>query len=189
LENIVIILDACILYSELARGLFIQLGKDALIQPKWTKKIEEEWTNNFLKNQNEITQHTIDIICLQLEKSLITPKIYDYEHHIENLKLPDPDDRHVLAAAIEANAHYIITFNLRDFPRKRLKKYNVTALHPDKFLLEIFEKHQDHVIESVAKQRSCLQNPPMTSTELLEKYTRSGLKKFSETLQTHINHL
>jgi len=44
----------------------------------------------------------------------------DYEDLIDSLALPDPDDRHVLAAAIRAGAQTIITFNLKDFPKAAL---------------------------------------------------------------------
>ena len=41
-----------------------------------------------------------------------------YEHLIEGLKLPNPDDRHVLAATITGHANAIVTWNEKDFPEK-----------------------------------------------------------------------
>jgi hypothetical protein len=43
------------------------------------------------------------------------------------LTLPDADDRHVLAAAIRAEADVIVTFNLGDFPAETLKRYGIEA--------------------------------------------------------------
>ncbi|MFO0135945.1 MAG: hypothetical protein ACK56U_20305, partial [Planctomyces sp.] len=57
-----------------------------------------------------------------------------YETLIDAVTLPDPDDRHVLAAAIRAGADLIVTFNLKDFPEKDLKPYGIEAQHPDDFL-------------------------------------------------------
>jgi hypothetical protein len=64
-----------------------------------------------------------------------------YEHLIDQLDLPDADDRHVLAAAIQAEAEVIVTRNLRDFPADRLNAWGVQAQHPDDFLAGL---HQDH---------------------------------------------
>ena len=53
------------------------------------------------------------------------------------LTLPDPADRHVLAAAIFGRAEVIVTFNLKDFPRSILTKHGVEPQHPDDFLLAV----------------------------------------------------
>ena len=57
-----------------------------------------------------------------------------YEQLIEGLDLPDPRDRHVLAAAIIGRADVIVTFNLVDFPPEYLLAFDLEALHPDEFL-------------------------------------------------------
>lgn len=61
-----------------------------------------------------------------------------YEARIPDLQLPDPNDRHVLAAAIEAGATVIVTFNLSDFPRFSLQPYGIRAVPPDTFLETLF---------------------------------------------------
>lgn len=43
-------------------------------------------------------------------------KVSGYEELIEALVLPDPDDRHVLAAAIKAGANAIVTFTKKISP-------------------------------------------------------------------------
>ena len=57
-----------------------------------------------------------------------------YEMLIPSLDLPDPYDRHVLAAAIVGRCDVIVTQNLKDFPEEALKPYDIETPHPDGFL-------------------------------------------------------
>jgi hypothetical protein len=57
-----------------------------------------------------------------------------FEHRIPGLELPDPNDRHVLAAALEAGASIIVTHNLRHFPPAALAPHGVRAEAPDTFM-------------------------------------------------------
>lgn len=50
-----------------------------------------------------------------------------YEKLVGSLNLPDPDDRHVLAAAIIGHADVIVTRNLKDLPAEELDRYGIEA--------------------------------------------------------------
>ncbi len=63
-----------------------------------------------------------------------------YEDLIASLSLPDPDDRHVLAAAIRADADVIVTYNLKDFPAETLAPFDIEAQHPDDFLVSLLDQ-------------------------------------------------
>ncbi len=69
-----------------------------------------------------------------------------YEPSIETLNLPDPGDRHVLAAAIRGGATLIVTSNERDFPAAALAAHNIEAIGPDRFLLRLLEQDPSLVL-------------------------------------------
>ena len=76
-----------------------------------------------------------------------------YRAHLEAITLPDPDDRHVVAAAIKAGASVILTWNLRDFPTKELKNHGVVRQTPDVFLTDLYDKAPDLALASLANAR------------------------------------
>jgi hypothetical protein len=86
-----------------------------------------------------------------------------YELLIEPLVLPDPDDRHVLAAAIAAGADAIVTFNLRDFPAAALTRYDLEPIHPDDFIFHQFGPSNAAVLAAALRCRERLRNPPKSA--------------------------
>jgi hypothetical protein len=77
-------------------------------------------------------------------KALPDAKVTGYESLVPALELPDPDDRHVLAAAIRAGAQMIVTSNLKDFPPECLSPFAIEAKGPDDFLVDQY--HLDPVV-------------------------------------------
>ena len=77
----------------------------------------------------------------------------------EAITLPDPDDRHVLAAAIRANAQVIVTFNLNDFPPAVLAQYDIEAKHRDDFLLDSLDIAPGTLVRCLTEQAAVLKNP------------------------------
>ena len=100
-----------------------------------------------------------------------------YEPLIEDLALPDPDDRHVLAAAIHARAVVIVTYNLTDFPGKVLNPLGIEAQHPDAFVSRLLDLDAPAVCAAIRRQRLSLKKPQKTVEEILESLSRQQLLK------------
>ncbi len=170
----IVLLDANVLYPAPLRDFLVTLATSGLFSAKWTEQIHDEWIRNLVKNRPELETHLIRTRKLMNEAvpdSLVT----GYEQLIGGLVLPDPDDRHVLAAAIRCGAQIIVTFNLKDFPVKTLDQYGIEAMHPDEFLEYQFGLRPELVIKAAKVQRNRLKTPPKTADEFLDKIAMQGL--------------
>ena len=103
-------------------------------------------------------------------------EVHDFEELIDDLDLPDPDDRHVLAAAIHSNANAIITFNQKDFPNKYIKQFNIDIYTPDRFLNLLNKLSPELVREAFQNQLASLKNPPKTQIELVNILVKCNIK-------------
>ncbi len=103
--------------------------------------------------------------------------VKSYKKLISSLDLPDSEDRHVLAAAIKSESKAIITFNLKDFPSAKLKKYKIEALHPDEFICNLSEIDKVLTKQAFENQLNSLKNPPIPREELLKILKKGGLEK------------
>src|SRR5579871_3108956 len=124
------ILDSCVLYPAPLRDFFMRLAVQ-LYQPKWTETIHEEWIRNVLADRPDLTRAQLTRTRELMDRHGGACLVTGYEALFPTLSLPDPDDRHVLAAAITAQAPLIVTFNLPDFPAPILAARHVRAMHPD----------------------------------------------------------
>ena len=128
-----LLLDACVLYPTVIRNLLISVSGEQKWDLIWTEQIFEEWlraSNKINLEAKAQTEAEIAMLKSKYPKSMVN----DYEKQIPKLYLPDKNDIHVLAAAIEGKASSIVTLNLRDFPNYELKKYGIRAVHPDELL-------------------------------------------------------
>jgi len=177
------ILDACVLYPAPLRDLLMHLTLADLYKAKWTNAIHEEWITSALSIRSDLTrdqlERTRSLMDLHAEDCLVD----DYESWIPRLALPDPADRHVLAAAIVSSASFIVTFNLKDFPEKQLVDYGIKATHPDDFVSELVDSLPMAAIKAVRRHHSSLKNPPKTIDQYLGTLKKQGMKKFVNKLK------
>jgi len=121
-----------------------------------------------------------------MDASVRDAKVFGYEELIEGLVLPDLDDRHVLAAAIKAGADAIVTFNLKDFPRAVLSKYDIEAIHPDEFIYSQIDLVSAIACGAIKRQRESLKNPPKAKDEFLAILQKQQLPQTVSALRGYI---
>ena len=92
-----------------------------------------------MKQRQDLTQAQLERTRDLMNKAVPDCLVTSYESLIDGLSLPDPDDRHVLAAAIRCQAGVIVTYNLKHFPEEALAPYGIEAQHPDEFVSHLFD--------------------------------------------------
>ncbi len=148
--------DASVLYPSLIRNLLMYLGTEGLVATRWTAAIHDEWTHNLLEDRPDL---------------------------IDTLSLPDPDDRHVLAAAIHADAELIVTQNLKHFPAEALTPHGIEALTPDTLICRLLEAEPAATRTAIEKLRASLRKPPYDTAQLLARLGAVGLTESTERLK------
>ena len=183
MANFSAVYDACVLYPAPLRDLFMQLAMSDLYRAHWTKDIHGEWMRNVAAKLPDITMEKLEHVRDLMDAHVRDCLVEGYENLIPSLELPDPDDRHVLAAAIVAGADVIVTFNLKDFPNEYLHKYGIEAQHPDEFIAHLIDLAPSRVCSAVAAVRARLSKPPRTASEYIDIIEQQQLPQTAAALR------
>jgi predicted nucleic acid-binding protein len=170
----VALFDANVLYPAPLRDLLIRLARTGLFRARWSEKINDEWITALLRTRPELADRLARTRLL-LNRAIDDCLIEGYETLIPALSLPDPDDHHVLAAAIVGGVDVIVTQNLRDFPAAALAPFRIDAQHPDTFIRHVLDLDEAVALSAVREARGALKDPPKTAEEFLDTLAQQGL--------------
>src|SRR5260370_22615622 len=172
-----VILDACVLYPAPLRDLLLWLAMTGLYRPRWTEMIHREWIENLVKVRPDLARDRLERTRDLMNQAVPDCLVAGHESLIAGLSLPDPDDRHVLAAAIHGGAESIVTYNLTDFPATALTAHGIRAQHPDEFIAHFLDVDSVALCTAVKKHRESLLNPPKTAEEYLATLAQLSLPR------------
>ena len=170
------LLDACVLYPITIADALLSLSCSGLFAAKWTKEIESEWARNLEKARPELAGR------LGRRLAGMRAAAPDWEVAEEQyaalvpcLTLPDPNDVHVLAAAIAGHADCIVTKNLKDFPADVLSKHGIEVIHPDDFIVMQLDLDAVAGLTALKDMRQRRKAPPYTAEEFAQLFDRCEL--------------
>ena len=112
--------------------------------------------------------------------------VTNYSGLINSLELPDPKDRHVLAAAIKTNANIIVTNNIKDFPKEYLASFGLMAKTADDFLTDIIDLNPDQAVKAFKQLVLNRVNPDLDEFQVLDILRKRGLKDTADFLHSQL---
>lgn len=171
----IVIYDANVLYPNTLRDLLIRISQAGLVQARWSNEILDEMLRALSRNRPDIPPDKLDRLRQLMNRAVRDCLVSGYESLIEGLKLPDPGDRHVLAAAIKAGAQVIVTANLKHFPSAALRQWDVEAKSPDDFVLDQVGINGQTVAACVQQIADSRTQPPQDTEDVLSQLERDGL--------------
>lgn len=154
-----VLLDACVLAPMPLCCTLLRLAEEpSLYRPLWSEPILQEvgvvlerwkYTAKQRNRRLSVMREHFPEALVEVPKDLPSALTC----------IPDPDDRHVVAAAIRGHANAIITLNERDFPPDCLKSYDILRQTPDEFLVHQFHLNPDLVLEKIDFQAAAIRQP------------------------------
>jgi hypothetical protein len=178
-EPAIVVFDACVLYPFHLRNIVVQAAVDRLVHARWSDEIHDEWTEALAADFPAIPVRRLAITRKLMNDALPQAMVRDYRTHIDSIGLPDPKDRHVVAAAIAAGASVVLTWNLRDFPTKELAKHGLVRQTPDVFLADLYNKAPDLVLASLANARRNLRKSRLDAADFIGVVKKQGLGRLA----------
>jgi len=172
-----VVYDACVLYPAALRDLLLRLALARLCRARWTEEILDEVFANLKSARPDLDSKRLAVTRRRMCEAVPESLVEGYQRLLPPLDLPDPGDRHVLAAAIRCKGQAIVTDNVRHFPAAALSPHGIEALTADQFVLRLMDLAPDAVVEVVRKQAAALRSPPCTVEALLSRLVRQGLKR------------
>ncbi|MFZ3582663.1 RSP_2648 family PIN domain-containing protein [Loktanella sp. DJP18] len=166
-----VLLDACVLYPTVMREVLIGCGAAGLYQPCWSPRILEEWARATQKLGPEaevLARGEIAALTARFPRASVAPDA----GLLRRLWLPDPDDIHVLAAAIAGHCDAILTLNAKDFPGNLLAEEGLFRADTDGFMLRLHDEAPDAVstiCHAVLEEANRVSPEPWTIRALLKK--------------------
>ena len=185
MAHLTALLDANVLYPAGLRDFLLRLADQYLYAPLWSADIHAEWIGSVLADRPDLTADVLQRTRTVMDRHFPDAVVTGYLAHAAGLDLPDADDIHVLAAAIEGGADVIVTRNLRDFPADRLAPHDLTAQHPDVFIADLFDADPEAVLAAVRGHRAALKNPPRTANEHVVALEGLGLVRTASLIRPH----
>lgn len=158
------------------RGTLLRLAERGLYRPLWSADIIDELHRNLIE---VVDSEAVDRLLEQMTTAFPDAEVTGHRALIDGLTC-DSKDRHVLAAAVRADAGAIVTFNTTDFPDHSVEDDEIEVIDPDTFLLDLLDLAPGAMIDELSRQAAANRRAPRTLPQLLDALERAGAPAFAD---------
>lgn len=180
-STFVVVYDACVLHPAVTRDLLYRLATTGFFQAKWSDRIITEAVRSVVARAAErgspLTGEQADHLKDRMLYGVPDALVAGFEDLEGGIELPDPDDRHVVAAAVRAGAQVIVTDNIRDFPAGLLGPLGLEVVTPDGFVVNVMDLPGgvDAMLYVLEAQAAALKRPARSVVDIVDGLERAGL--------------
>jgi predicted nucleic acid-binding protein len=170
------LLDTCVLWPSLQRDFLLSLAVEGMYRPTWSSAILDEleheervkWIRRG-ETDSEAAGRARRLIK-QMRHSFDDAEVKGWEGLEGTYDLPDPNDEHLVAAAVVANAGAIVTHNTKDLPRNRMPA-GLQVLTPQEFTMNTVSLDPVRAWAAIASlvRRSGRIGPSLTEADVLAR--------------------
>ena len=178
-------LDANVLHPSFLRAALLWFADERLLRPVWSADVLAEWRRSLKGRFPDVDDAKLDLLQGKFTDHFPDAEVTDYQPFIQAIELPDPNDRHVLAAAIVGRCNGIITCNLKDFPANAVARYGIEIVHPDDFIVNVIDLDEARAVAACRRHRAAMGESAPTPDEYLASLERCGLIQAHQRLSGH----
>jgi predicted nucleic acid-binding protein len=156
-----VVLDADVLVPNSLRDILLRAAEAGFYEVRWSAtvlvELERALLNRILAEdpgRAERVQH----LLAAMRAAFPTATVVEHQDLLARLT-NDPEDRHVVAAAVQSGARTIVTKNVRHFPQASLAPYHIAAVSPDRFLRALYREDPARVLDLLIAQGADLRRP------------------------------
>lgn len=180
------LLDANVLHPAFVRSALFWFAAERLFRPHWSDDIVREWEGSVRERFPDVPDKWFTDQLALWNEHFPDARIAGYEPFIDALDLPDPEDRHVLAAAIVGRCAGIVTCNVKHFPRELIAPLGIEISHPDEFIVSVIDLDPERAFKACRLHREAMARTSPTREEYLERFERAGLIQAHQRLTPHV---
>ncbi|MBA3852995.1 MAG: PIN domain-containing protein [Gemmatimonas sp.] len=163
----IVVYEANVLVPARLRDMVMRIAESGIVRARWSDDILDEWRRALTRRFPELKGDQLRRYRSAMVNAVPDCLVSNYQGLGADLDLVDEADRHVVAAAIRAQAQLIVTYNLRHFPEHALAKYDIEVKHPDEFVLDAIDLYSGRVSSMIQQMSDNLRNPAQTVDQVL----------------------
>lgn len=190
-----VVIDACVWHAAFLRDLLVHAAVVGVLTPIWTPAIEHEWMMSVRVRRPDIDPARLESIASRIRVAIPdgcipTPTLRIVPRTLRS-HLPDPDDWHVVAAALASRASTICTLDKKGFPNPALAQVGLESVTPDRLLERLLlppnpASSARLLLHAMQRHRSSLRAPSIDARGYVEMLRRNTLAQTAGVLEAQL---